>query len=76
MNRLLDTTFSNRGPLWLRVTGMIVCYAVILLLAAVLASITGLPQWLTVMAVTFVFGVWLGVAQWRRTGRFPFRVTP
>ena len=74
MNRLLDLLFSNRGPTWRRIAGTIICYAMVLFVAAVLASITGLAQWLTVIAVAFVLGVWLGVAQWRRTGRFPFGV--
>jgi hypothetical protein len=74
MNRLLDLFFSNRGPAWRRIAGTIACYAVVLLLAAVLTSITGLALWLRVIAVAFVLGVWLGVAQWRRTGRFPFGI--
>jgi hypothetical protein len=75
MNRLLDLLFSNRGPARRRIAGTIICYAVVLLVAAVLASITGLAQWLTLIVVAFVLGVWLGVAQCRRTGSFPFGVT-
>jgi hypothetical protein len=74
MDRLLDLLFSNRGPAWRRIAGTIVWYAVVLFVAAALASVTGLAQWLTVIVVAFVVGVWLGVAQWRRTGRVPFGV--
>jgi hypothetical protein len=74
VNRLLDLLFSNRRPAWRRIAGTVICYAVVLFVAAAVASITGLAQWLMVTVVAFVLGVWLGVAQWRRTGRFPFGV--